>query len=163
MRRILIEFLKNRREEGFSLLELVVAVGIMMTLTTGAAMGYQSVRKNTRIAFTNTVAAEVFTKAVANKNDQSSGTTPFSAAQEYYATKGNDHITILLLEENSKPVTILAINDAITMRDTGYFYTAYKSEKSADEAKALVDEAIRDCIAADGCNNVPRFQESPKD
>ena len=59
------KYLKEVDEDGFSLLELVVAVGILLVLTVGGLLAYSGLTKNARVAAVQAAAAEVYTGAVA--------------------------------------------------------------------------------------------------
>lgn len=79
-----IELMKARREaaknnDGFSLLELVVAVGILLVLTVGGLLAYNGITDNARDAAVESAASEVYTAAVAF--EASGKMTPEIAAQ----------------------------------------------------------------------------------
>lgn len=52
-------------DSGFSLLELVVAVGILLVLTVGGLLAYNGITRNARVAAVQSAASEVYTGAVA--------------------------------------------------------------------------------------------------
>lgn len=55
------EYLNNRKDEGFSLLELVVALGILLVLTVGGLLAYNTITNNARQAAVNRSASELHT------------------------------------------------------------------------------------------------------
>lgn len=89
-----IELIKERREAakeaGFSLLELVVAVGILLVLTVGGLLAYNGITENARKAAVESAASEVFTAASAYEADNEVGTTATQAAKEWNETRGDD-------------------------------------------------------------------------
>ena len=82
-----IEFVKARKEakgdEGFSLIELVVAVGILAILSVTGVVAYSQITKNSRKTATDSAAAEVFTAAVAYENDNDPATTAATAMTDW--------------------------------------------------------------------------------
>lgn len=58
-------YLKQVNDDGFSLLELVVAVGILLILTVGGLLAYNGLTRNARVAAVQSAADEVLTGAVA--------------------------------------------------------------------------------------------------
>lgn len=62
------ERLFEKNEDGFSLLELVVAIGILLVLTVGGLIGYSQITKNARTAAVEKAAADVFTGAMVELN-----------------------------------------------------------------------------------------------
>lgn len=112
-----IEMLKNKiksarentGEEGFSLIELVVAVGILLILSVVGVVSYSGITNNARQATVDAAAAEVLTAAVAYDSDSDAETTPEKAAETYnnstknikvVANKTGDVITVSATEIN---------------------------------------------------------------
>ena len=95
-----IEFVKARKEakgdEGFSLIELVVAVGILAILSVTGVVAYSQITTNARQTAVDSAVAEVFTAAVAYENDNDpTGTTAKTAVDDWNAAAGeNAQITI---------------------------------------------------------------------
>lgn len=56
-------------ENGFSLLELVVAIGILLILTVGGLLGYAAITDNARDAAVNSAASEVATAVMVAQSD----------------------------------------------------------------------------------------------
>lgn len=59
----------KKNEDGFSLLELVVAVGILLVLTTGGLLAYSGITKNARVSSTQAAASDVLTVAITYDNE----------------------------------------------------------------------------------------------
>lgn len=81
---------KFANEDGFSLLELVVAVGILLVLTVGGLLAYNGITKNARVAAVESAASEVLTGAVANQLDNKNNTNAVDAETEWNATSKKD-------------------------------------------------------------------------
>lgn len=67
-------FVKRREnasfnESGFSLLELVVAIGILLVLTVGGLIGYSEITDNARTAAAQTAASEISTGVMVALSD----------------------------------------------------------------------------------------------
>jgi type II secretory pathway pseudopilin PulG len=81
------EILKARQEakgeSGFSLLEMVVAMGILIVLTVGGILAYNGITDNARQAAVDTAAKGVYTAAVAYESDNDGGTDRDTAVTEY--------------------------------------------------------------------------------
>lgn len=91
---IIIERVKQRwtedRENGFSLLELVIAIGIILVLTVGGLIGYGAVQENAKKAATQAAASEVATAALAFDTD---GTNPAEdASAQWNETRAKPQI-----------------------------------------------------------------------
>jgi len=56
-------------ENGFSLLELVVAIGILLVLTVGGLIGYSAITDNARSAAASSAASEVSTAVMVALSD----------------------------------------------------------------------------------------------
>lgn len=65
MKNIIERFVKTENESGFSLLELVVAIGIILILTVGGLIGYSAITKNAKVAAVESAASAVMTAAMA--------------------------------------------------------------------------------------------------
>lgn len=121
-----IELMKARREaaknnDGFSLLELVVAVGILLVLTVGGLLAYNGITNNARQAAVDSAASEVYTAAVAYEADNQTDTDAAKAASDWMAsqkggapadatddTKGDIYVTADAADDGS--VTVEATN-----------------------------------------------------
>lgn len=68
MKNLIIMFkekLSEKNEDGFSLIELVVAIGVILVLTVGGLIGYSKITDNSRQAAVEKAASEVATAAMA--------------------------------------------------------------------------------------------------
>lgn len=59
----------EKNENGFSLLELVVAIGILLVLTVGGLIGYAQITDNARGAAQESAASEIATEVMVKIND----------------------------------------------------------------------------------------------
>ena len=79
---------KNRlykNEQGFSLLELVVAVGIMLVLTVGGFAGFNSMMNNSRQAAVDNAVETQYNLAVSYYLDKNPQTEPNDAEKDWNA------------------------------------------------------------------------------
>lgn len=60
---------EKSNESGFSLLELVVAIGILLILTVGGLVGYSEITDNARKAAAQTAASEISTGIIVSLSD----------------------------------------------------------------------------------------------
>lgn len=98
---------KNKRnDDGFSLIELVVAVGILAILSVVGVVAYNGLTKNARKAAVQSAASEVLTGAVAYDTDGSK--TPADAGAEWNSTskKGKDGKASIVVDVKSTSVCI---------------------------------------------------------
>jgi len=79
---------KSFHEDGFSLLELVVAVGILLVLTVGGLLAYNGITNNARQASVNNIADEIYTVVSANLSDNDSSSTIASAMENWAESAG---------------------------------------------------------------------------
>lgn len=108
-------FEKAREDSnGFSLLELVVAVGIILILTVGGLLAYSKITENSRIAALNAAASDVFTVAYAYENDNDDATTPEKAAEEFTTSKGaGSTVTVTAKSTDDGGLTVTATDSKI--------------------------------------------------
>lgn len=113
----MIDNLKARRaemnkEEGFSLLELVVAVGILLVLTVGGILAYNGITNNAKKAATESAASQVLTAALAYENDADPKTDANQAAWEYNksAETNKGKISVMVSGVAGSPVGVQATN-----------------------------------------------------
>lgn len=80
-----VSFKQKRKEDqsGFSLLEMVVAMGILIVLVVGGILVYSGIQQNSKDAAVAQAAKSVYTGAVANQSDNDGSTTAKSAAKGY--------------------------------------------------------------------------------
>lgn len=76
--------------DGFSLLELVVAVGILLVLTVGGLLAYNGITDNARQAAVDSAASEIYVSASAYEADNLASTTAEDAGDEWTATAKSD-------------------------------------------------------------------------
>lgn len=72
--------IEELNDDGFSLIELVVAIGVLLVLTVGGLIGYSSITQNAKEAAVETAAAEVYTAA---KAYEANGDDPKDAETRY--------------------------------------------------------------------------------
>lgn len=70
-------------EDGFSLMELVIAIGLVLILTVGGLIGYNFLNRNAKEATTEAAAASVLRKAMVNESDIMSDANYKTAEIEY--------------------------------------------------------------------------------
>lgn len=81
-------FKKNYNDNGFSLLELVVAVGILLVLTVGGLLAYNGITKNARQAALDNAVAEIYTAGMANWADNSPDTDMKDVIENWAKSSG---------------------------------------------------------------------------
>lgn len=86
------------KDDGFSLLELVVAVGILLVLTVGGVLAYQGITNNARQAAVDKAASEAFTAAQAYRLDSRSDTVAKDVEAEWNGTKKGDSMNLEVLD-----------------------------------------------------------------
>lgn len=106
-------------ENGFSLLELVVAIGILLVLTVGGLIGYAAITDNARGAAQESAASEIATQVMVQINDE--GMT-------------DQEITDLVGEYNT---------DEKTYKDLDISYDTATKTISVDHTKSDKDPATR--------------------
>jgi type II secretory pathway pseudopilin PulG len=105
--------LKSRQEakntEGFSLLEMVVAMGILIVLTVGGILAYDGITDNARQAAVDTAAKSVYTSAVAYESDNS-GITDRETAEDDYNTTTDGTIIVTITPKDQGDIFVTATN-----------------------------------------------------
>lgn len=76
------------KDGGFSLLELVIAVGVLLVLTVGGLLAYNGITKNARQAAVNNAADTVYNRAMEYKTDNLSETNLQTAIDEWNTASG---------------------------------------------------------------------------
>lgn len=83
---------KNKRskskDEGFSLLELVISVGVLLTLTVGGLLAYNGIIDSARQAAVNSAAETVYNRAMTYETDNKPETTIQTAVDEWNESSG---------------------------------------------------------------------------
>lgn len=106
--------LENAKDAGFSLIELVVAISIMLILSVGGLLAYTGITKNAKKAAVDAAASDVFTAALAYENDtdpdpENPTTTAALAAEEWKKSAKDGSINVEAKVENGK-LTVTATN-----------------------------------------------------
>lgn len=109
---------ENAKDAGFSLIELVVAISIMLILSVGGLLAYTGITKNAKKAAVDAAASDVFTAALAYENDTDPGTGADDAAEEWKTSAKDDSITVTATAANGK-LTVLAKNGDIESTRSG--------------------------------------------
>lgn len=123
MKKLLRKVVEPRNDEtGFSLLELVVAIGILLVLTVGGLIGYSAISKNAKEAAVETAASDVMTAAMVNDSDVDDETTVEGAGQSWMDT-AKDRKTIIV--ESKKVGSCIVV--------TAKHENGYETERMAGE------------------------------
>lgn len=103
------EFKKARElnEDGFSLIELVVAVGILAILSVVGVIAYSGITDNARTQAVNAAAAEVYTAAVAYDSDGDTTTNPLTVGTDWSATT-DGNITVDVDRNSADQIVVRA-------------------------------------------------------
>jgi surface protein len=120
---------RQKNQEGFSLLEMVVAMGILIVLVIGGILFYRGINQNSKEAAVQQAAKSVYTGAVANQSDNDGSTTPSSAAKEYNESQ-KDTITV---DGVDRPVIYVTVDE---FTDGGLKVKAVYGD---DEAEHIID------------------------
>lgn len=92
----LLDYLKQKGEGGFSLLELVVGVGVVLVLTVGGVLGYNGITDQARQAAVDKAASEAFTAAQAYRLDNQASTVAKDVEGEWNGTKKGDSMNLVV-------------------------------------------------------------------
>lgn len=134
--------------KGFTLLELVVAVGIIITLSTGGFTAAAKVQESSQKALVNNSVDEVYTLAVSrSESDKNAFENPaFLAADEWIqtsdkdSTKGVDLRGFLvdengnITEDKNDTMVIVGVSKGLGYDKDGYPYFYWKTELDVDKA-----------------------------
>lgn len=90
MKKYFKERVERIEQNGFSLIELVVAVGVILVLSTGGLLAYNGVMNNARNGAVQKAAKEVLTGAAAYQADGKAATIAKDAETEWNATSKKD-------------------------------------------------------------------------
>lgn len=85
----------RRSEKGFSLIDVVVTVAIIVALSVGGFVSYSGIVDHTKQAAVDYSASNVYKAAVVYENDGDSATTACSAVDEY--NESSEGITVELM------------------------------------------------------------------
>lgn len=142
------ERFSSKNNGGFSLLELVLAVGIILTLSTGGAIAAVTVQESAQKALVNNAVDEVYTVALSKSNmdDNQFNNPAFLAADEWIDTsdkessKGVDLRGFLvdengnITEDRSATIVIVGVSKGLGYDKDGYPYFYWKTELDVDKA-----------------------------
>lgn len=133
--RTFIDSLKARRdaaknEGGFSLIDVVVTVAIIVALSVGGFVTYAGIVDNAKSAATASAADQVYTAAIVAENDTDPLTTPTSVVSAYN-TSANGQITVYVDTTGTK---VAAVHTDSKSEDV----TDYQTAKDADAADKLI-------------------------
>lgn len=126
--------------DGFSLLELVVAVGILLVLTVGGLLAYNGIIKQARIAAVTNAASTVYSQAMIYKTDNNPKTTIQTAADEWNESAGvvPDEAaivnTVAAIGVNNEKIKVIATDLA---NDSFEIKAVYGDENSDDRIEAV--------------------------
>lgn len=127
MKKLLRKVIERRSDEsGFSLLELVVAIGILLVLTVGGLIGYSAITKNAKEAAVETAASDVMTAAMVNDSDVSDETTVEGAGQSWMDA-AKDRTTIIV--ESKKVGSCIVVT---AKHENGYEIERMAGENCSD-------------------------------
>lgn len=87
MIRILKQFRKSTNDNGFSLLELAIGIGIVLVLTAGGLLIYSETNKNAKMSSYRVLTNEIYTIAV-NARSTGSPNDIFDSVIEWGEEKG---------------------------------------------------------------------------
>lgn len=88
-------FKMPKLETGFTMLEAVVVVGVLLALAIGGFLSYGPITENAKIAKLKSTAAEVYTAAQASNADGDPSTNPQDIIDTYNASTNKIHVEIL--------------------------------------------------------------------
>lgn len=88
-------FIKHRLETGFSMLEAVVVVAVLLALAVSGFIAYGAITDNAKKAEVKSSASEVYTAVVSANIDGDSSTKPQDVVDKWNASTDKIHIDIL--------------------------------------------------------------------
>lgn len=98
----------KENQEGFSLIELVVAVGILAILSVVGVVAYSKITENARQTTVEAAAAEVLTGAIAY---DSNGDAYKQAETDWMNSAANDSITVSANKDSNGDICVKAVNN----------------------------------------------------
>lgn len=104
----------RRSENGFSLIDVVVTVAIIVALSVGGFVSYNGIVNNAKHAAVDYAASNVYKAAVVYENDSEGGTNACTAVDEF--NKSSDGISVELMVPNTA--------GAVEPEDFNYYYGA---------------------------------------
>ena len=115
----IVQLIKNedisKDDKGFSLVELVVVIGIIAVLSATGLVSYSSITNNAHKEATNLAASEVYLAVLAAENDGNSATDPEIVVKDYNKLRSQDtNITVDFIPSSAtKQVGITATNNDV--------------------------------------------------
>lgn len=91
-------------ENGFSLIELVVAIGILLVLSVGGLIGYSQITNNAREAAVQSAASDTLTGVMARLSDNN-GTNDIAELNTIVAEYNNNYGTKINVTATPTPTT----------------------------------------------------------
>jgi cytoskeletal protein RodZ len=82
------------KDKGFSMLEAVVVVGVLLALAVGGFIAYGQITENAKKASVETAASSVYTAALAAESDGDSTTSTQKVQDEYNNSQDTIKVTI---------------------------------------------------------------------
>lgn len=112
------EWIKERKDannDGFSLVELVVAIGVLAVLSSTGLVSYSIITNNAHKEATNAAASEVYLAVIAAEHDGNSNTTPKKVVDDYNKVRSQDTKikVVLISSSDTKQVGITATNSDV--------------------------------------------------
>ena len=84
------------KENGFSMLEAVVVVGVLLALAVGGFVAYGAITENAKKASVETAASSVYTAALAAEMDGDPSTTSALVQQAFNDSQDTIKVTVTL-------------------------------------------------------------------
>lgn len=111
--RIFIHDLLKRKgrsfnEDGFSILDLIVAVGVILVLTSSTIGVYNVVNSNAKNTAVTRAANQVLKAAMVFQSDGLEYTTPQGAVDQWESSKGSSKVTVELVPDEDGEIAIKA-------------------------------------------------------
>lgn len=100
------KWFKKQNDKGFSLLEIVAAVGVVLVLVLAALTSFNGAMANSRNGAVQAAAETVYNKVMSYESDNSSDTDPLAVEEEY--NTDNDNIKVKVEELGSGRFKVVA-------------------------------------------------------
>lgn len=88
-------------EDGFSLLELVVAIGILLVLTVGGLIGYSAITNNAKDAAVQSAVSEIATSAAVKEANGDTNTGAMEAATDWLGSAQDGKFNVFIDEDTN--------------------------------------------------------------
>lgn len=89
--------LQRRLETGFSMLEAIVVVGVLLAIAVSGFVAYAAITQNAKTAAVKSAASEVHTAVILASSDGDSTTQPQDVIDDWNAITDQIHVEILAL------------------------------------------------------------------